>query len=74
MGMFISDLGYSIGQLIQAKVSAVNLEGEGQISNVNTGSVLVQSKPVVAVTGLVSVVETATQLTLTWNTISNDQD
>lgn len=44
------------------------------MSNVNTGNVLVSSIPTVAVTGLSAVVESATEVTLTWNELLSDQE
>lgn len=52
----------------------MNVEGTGLVSNVNTGVVLVQSAPITAVTGLNAVVDTATEITLTWNTLLTDAD
>lgn len=72
MPTFIQDLGYQLGQLIQFKATAVNLNGESSLSAVSTGTVYAQSIPTLAVSNLAYTLANSTDLTLTWDLLTTD--
>lgn len=73
MNDFITSLSYQAGQFIRARVKARNNAGWSDISNPNTDSVLAQTKPISAPSGI-SANTTTTSITLFWNSLSLNSD
>ena len=73
MSDILGTLGYTAGQLVQAKVQANNIKGWSTPSEPNTGGEKAKSKPI-APTISAAVALTNTSISLTWNVITSEPD
>ena len=71
MSSFTSTLKYTIGTYIRAEFTATNSKGTSPISNPSTGTIVAQSAPTIAVSGL-SATSTITTITLSWTALTSD--
>lgn len=71
MSSFTSTLSYPIGTAIRAQFTATNSKGTSPTSSPNTASIVAQSAPTIAVSGL-SATSTITTITLSWTALTTD--
>ena len=70
MSSFTSSLAYSIGTYIRAELTATNSKGTSPVSNPSTGTIVGQSAPTIAASGL-SATSTITTITLSWTALTS---
>ena len=70
MSSFTSTLVYTIGTYIRAEFTATNSKGTSTVSNPSTGTIVGQSAPTIAASGL-SATSTITTITLSWTALTS---
>lgn len=70
----ISSFGYTPGQILKAKVAAINANGTGGFSTLNSSGVTVQTLPQTAITLAEGSNTSTTSLEVTWTDLTADSD